>query len=55
VLKLLSGVMMLGLGLTMLLLPEALGSPAIGLGLLVLAVLVTALALWLTRRQPARA
>lgn len=55
VLKLLSGVMMLGLGVTMLLLPEALGSPAIGLGLLVLALLVTALALWLTRRQPARA
>jgi hypothetical protein len=55
VLKLLSGAMMLGLGLTMLLFPEALGSPAIGLGLLVLALLVTALALWLTRRRPAHA
>jgi hypothetical protein len=52
VLKLLSGVMMLGLGLTMLVRPEALGSPAIGLGLLLVALVVTALALWLTRRAP---
>jgi hypothetical protein len=55
VLKLLSGVMMLGLGVTMLLRPEALGSPAIGVGLLALAVLVTGTALWLTRRAPAQA
>ena len=55
VLKLLSGVMMLGLGLTMLLRPQALGSPAIGLGLLAAAVVLTALAWWLTRRAPARA
>jgi hypothetical protein len=53
VLKLLSGVMMLGLGLTMLVRPEALGSPAIGLGLLMMALVVTAAALWLTRRAPA--
>jgi len=55
VLKLLSGVMMLGLGIAMLLRPQALGSPAIGLGLLALAVLVTGAAWWLTRRAPARA
>jgi hypothetical protein len=55
VLKLLSGVMMLGLGVTMLLRPEALGSPAMGIGLLALALVVTAGALWLTRRSPARA
>jgi hypothetical protein len=52
VLKLLSGVMMLGLGLTMLLHPDALGNPTMGLALLVAAVLVTTLALWLTRRVP---
>ncbi|MGD9408970.1 MAG: thioredoxin family protein [Thiohalocapsa sp.] len=52
VLKLLSGVMMLGLGLTMLLRPDALGNPTVGLALLVAAVLVTTLALWLTRRVP---
>ena len=55
VLKLLSGVMMLGLGVVMLLRPQALGSPAIGLGLLALAVLVAGAAWWLTRRSPARA
>ena len=49
VLKLLSGVMMLGLGLTMLIAPESLGSPWIGAGLLALAAVVTALATWLTR------
>jgi thiol-disulfide isomerase/thioredoxin len=49
VLKLLSGVMMLGLGLAMLIAPESLGSPWIGAGLLALAVAVTALAVWLTR------
>ena len=49
VLKLLSGVMMLGLGLTMLIAPESLGSPWIGAGLLALAAAATALAAWLTR------
>jgi hypothetical protein len=44
--------MMLGLGLTMLLRPDALGNPTVGLALLVAAVLVTTLALWLTRRVP---
>jgi hypothetical protein len=53
VLKLLSGVMMLGLGVTMLLRPDALGHPSVGLGLLVLAVLVTTAAVWLTRRRTA--
>ena len=48
-LKLLSGVMMLGLGLTMLIAPESLGSPWIGAGLLALAAVVTGLAAWLTR------
>lgn len=52
VLKLLSGVMMLGLGLTMLLRPDALGNPTIGVALLAAALLVTAAALWLTRRSP---
>ena len=47
--KLLSGVMMLGLGLTMLVAPESLGSPLIGAGLLALAAAATALAAWLTR------
>jgi thiol-disulfide isomerase/thioredoxin len=53
VLKLLSGVMMLGLGLTMLIAPESLGSPWIGAGLLALAVVVTALAARLTRAEAA--
>jgi glutaredoxin-related protein len=51
VLKLLAGSMMLGLGLVMLLAPELLNSPVIGVGLLMLAVLVTVLATWLTRGQ----
>jgi hypothetical protein len=55
ILKLLSGVMMLGLGVTMLVRPDALGNPAIGVVLLVAALLVTAAALWLTRRAPANA
>jgi hypothetical protein len=50
-LKLLSGAMMFGLGLTMLLFPDALGSPVVGLGLLGAAVLVTGLGVWLTRRR----
>ncbi len=49
VLKLLSGVMMLGLGLTMLIAPESLGSPWIGAGLLALAGAATLLAVWFTR------
>lgn len=49
VLKLLSGVMMLGLGLTMLVAPDSLGSPWIGAGLLALAATATAFAAWLTR------
>lgn len=53
VLKLLSGVMMFGLGLTMLIAPESLGSPWIGAGLLALAAVVTALAAWLTRTEAA--
>lgn len=48
ILKLLSGVMMLALGLTMLGAPESLGSPWVGAGLLALAVLASALATWLT-------
>ncbi len=49
VLKLLSGSMMLGLGLVMLAAPEWLNSPLIGIGLLLLAIIVTAIAAWLTR------
>jgi len=49
VLKLLSGVMMLGLGAVMLLAPERLSSPWIGAGLLGLAVLVTLAAVWMTQ------
>jgi hypothetical protein len=49
ILKLLSGVMMLGLGWVMLLAPEALSRPWIGGALLGLALAVTALAVRLTR------
>jgi hypothetical protein len=49
VLKLLSGVMMLGLGAVMLLAPERLSSPWVGAGLLGLAVLVTLAAVWMTQ------
>ena len=51
VLKLLAGSMMLGLGLVMLLAPELLNSPLIGVGLLMLAILVTVVATWLTRGE----
>ena len=47
--------MMLGLGLTMLFRPDALGNAAVGVVLLVAAAPVTAAALWLTRRAPANA
>lgn len=49
VLKLLSGSMMLGLGLVMLLAPQLLNSPLVGVGLLLLAVVMTGVAVWLTR------
>ena len=51
VLKLLAGSMMLGLGLIMLLAPELLNSPLIGVGLLMLAILITGVATWLTRGE----
>lgn len=54
VLKLLSGTMMLGLGLVMLFAPLWLNSPWVGVGLLLLAAAVTLVAMWLTRGADAR-
>ena len=51
VLKLLSGTMMVGLGLVMLFAPEALNSLWMGAGLLLLAAVVTTAAALLTREK----
>jgi len=53
-LKLLSGLMMLGLGLLLLFVPERIDQPAIALGLMLAAVLLTALAARCTRPAPPR-
>ena len=50
VLKLVSGLMMLGLGLVLLFAPEAFSHPPIALALIVAAVAVTALVVWSARR-----
>jgi uncharacterized membrane protein HdeD (DUF308 family) len=49
ILKLLSGIMMLGLGLILLLSPEALSNPLTALALIAAALAVTALAGWIAR------
>jgi hypothetical protein len=50
ILKLLSGTMMLGLGLVLLLAPQALTNPLTALAVIVAALAVTALAVWVPRR-----
>jgi thiol-disulfide isomerase/thioredoxin len=50
ILKLLSGLMMLGLGLVLLLAPGALSDPLTALALIMAALAVTALAIWVARR-----
>jgi hypothetical protein len=50
ILKLLSGTMMLGLGLVLLLAPQALTNPLTALAVIVVALAVTALAVWVARR-----
>jgi glutaredoxin len=50
ILKLLSGLMMLGLGLVLLFAPEALSYPLTAIALIVTALAVTALVVWLARR-----
>jgi hypothetical protein len=50
ILKLLSGLMMLGLGLVLLVAPEALNSPLTALGLIVAALAATAFLAWLAGR-----
>jgi hypothetical protein len=51
ILKLLSGTMMLGLGLVLLLVPQALTHPLTALAVIVAALAVTALVAWLARRR----
>jgi hypothetical protein len=55
ILKLLSGLMMIGLGLVLLLAPEALNSPLTALALIVIALAVTACLAWLAGRLTAGA
>jgi len=55
ILKLLSGLMMIGLGLVLLLAPEALNSPLTALALIVIALLATAALAWLAGRLTNRA
>jgi thiol-disulfide isomerase/thioredoxin len=50
ILKLLSGLMMLGLGLVLLLAPGALSDPLTALALIMAALAMTALAIWVARR-----
>ena len=50
ILKLLSGTMMLGLGLVLLLAPQALTNPLTALAVIVAALALTVLAVWVTRR-----
>jgi hypothetical protein len=50
ILKLLSGTMMLGLGMALLLAPQALTNPLTALAVIVAALAVTALAVWVVRR-----
>ena len=49
-LKLLSGLMMLGLGTMLLVAPESLGNPAVAIGLVGIAIALTGLAAWASRR-----
>jgi len=53
ILKLLSGLMMLALGLVLLLAPETLSHPLTALALILAALAVTALVVWLARRTNA--
>jgi hypothetical protein len=50
-LKLLSGLMMLGLGLVLLLAPEMLSQPLTALALILAALAVTALVVWAARQK----
>jgi hypothetical protein len=52
ILKLLSGLMVIGLGLVLLLAPEALNSPLTALALIIAALAATALVAWLAARIP---